>query len=287
MKRGKRVMITILGVIILVLAVIMLWFKIPYSPLKSDFTSLASTQIAKTHHLTGNFTENDLAALPPPVQKYFRYCGYLGTPKMWNMRASFKDVDFVLSQDKPKVKIDYVQYNFVNEPVRFAFIDTSMYGLPFQGLDAFQNGKGSMKGVLGKAFTLFDQKGKDMDKASLVTCLAESLIVPNFALQDFIKWEPIDDTHAKATITYDGMSVGGVFTFDKNGAMTNFTTDDRTYIDVNGNVRKVKWSAICGSYKETNGIKHPTALKAIWHLNTGDLVYFDSHNAAIQFNVAK
>lgn len=278
-------MMTILGVIILVLAVIVLWFKIPYSPLKSEFTNLASSQIAKTQAQTGVFTENDLSKLPPPVQKYFRYCGYLGTPKMSDMRASFKDVDFVLSPDKPKLKINYTQYNFVNAPVRFAFIDTSMYGIPFQGLDSFQNGRGSMKGVLAKVVTLFNQKGRDMDKASLVTCLAESLIVPNFALQDFITWQPIDDTHAKATITYDGMSASGVFTFDKNGAMTSFTTDDRAYIDTVGNVQKVKWSAVCGNYKEVNGIKHPTSLKAVWHLKTGDLIFFDSHNADIKFNV--
>ncbi len=42
------------------------------------------------------------------------------------MKATFKDVDFILSPDKAPIRIDYTQYNFVREPVRLAYIDTSM-----------------------------------------------------------------------------------------------------------------------------------------------------------------
>ena len=52
-----------------------------------------------------------------------------------------------------------------------------MYGIPFEGIDAYQNGAGSMKGVIAKTFTLFDQKGEAMDQAGLPACLAESLLL--------------------------------------------------------------------------------------------------------------
>ena len=69
-----------------------------------------------------------------------------------------------------------------------------------------------------------------MDKACLVTILSESLIIPNVALQDYIQWEELDETHAKATITYYGISASGIFTFDRNGAMVSFDTKDRPAI---------------------------------------------------------
>jgi len=280
-------MLWILIVIALLISGILVWFNIHYSPNKSEFAKLLSYQLQKQQIPNGIYTAKDISKLPAPVQKYFQYCGFIGTPKTSNMKAIYKDVDFVLSPDKPKLKIQYTQYNFVDEPERIALIDTSMYGIPFEGIDAYQNGAGSMKGVIAKAYTLFNQKGEAMDKSGLVTCLSESLLIPNLALQDFISWEAIDDTHAKASISYYGISASGIFTFDNNGAMTSFTTDDREYADTKGNIQKVKWSAICGDYKDVNGIKQPTTLKAIWHFKTGDLVYFDGRNTVIQYNVVE
>jgi hypothetical protein len=288
MRRGKKIMLWTLVVVGLLISGVVIWFNLPYSPTKSEFTRLTSYQIAQEQMPNGVFTPEDVSELPSPVQKYFQYCGYIGTPKMSNMKINHNDVDFVLSPNKPKQKIKYIQYNRVDEPERIAYIDTSMYGIPFEGIDAYQNGAGSMKGVIAKAFTLFNQKGEAMDKASLVTCLSESLLFPNFALQDFISWSEIDENHAKAIISYYGISASGIFTFDSNGAMTSFTTDDREYTDMKGNIQKVKWSVVCEDYKDVNGIKYPSTLKAVWHFETtGDLVYFEGSNIAIEYNVVK
>lgn len=287
MKRGKRIILLILGVFALLIAGTAIGFNIPYSPAQSEFAKLTSYQLTKMPIPNGMFTTEDISELPSPVQKHFQYCGFIGTPKMSCMKIDYNNVDFVLSPDKPRLKIKYTQYNFVDEPERIALIDTSMYGIPFEGIDAYQNGVGSMKGVIAKVFTLFDQKGEAMDKASLVTCLAESLLLPNLALQEYISWEEIDEIHAKAAITYYGISASGIFTFDDNGAMTCFTTDDREYADTNGNTQQVRWSAVCADYKDVNGIKCPTTLKAVWHFETGDLVYFDGRDIVIKYDVVK
>lgn len=79
----------------------------------------------------------------------------------------------------------------------------------------------------------------------------------------------------------------GLFTFDDNGAMASFTTNDREYADTNGNTQQVRWSAVCADYKDVNGIKCPTTLKAVWHFETGDLVYFDGRDIDIKYDVVK
>lgn len=286
MKRGKGIMAWILAAAALI-AGILIWLIIPYSPAQAEFAQLISYQMTKTTNQGGVITHEDIAQLPLPVQKHFQYCKYIGKSKMSNMNIHFNDVDFVLSPDKPKMRIKYIQYNFVAEPERIAYIDTSLYGIPFEGIDAYQNGTGSMKGVIAKTFTLFDQKGEALDQASLVTCLAESLFLPTQALQDYISWKEIDETHVQAVINYYGTSASGIFTFDDNGAMVSFTTNDRECTDTKGNSQKVKWSAVCGDYEEVDGIKYPSNLKAVWHFETGDLVYFDGRDITVKYDVSK
>lgn len=107
------------------------------------------------------------------------------------LKMEYHDVDFLQGRNGPALTIDYTQYNFIKEPCRMAFIDSSMFGIPFEGYDYYQNGTGGMKGVIAKAITVFDQKGADMDRACLVTFLTESLFAPAILLQDYIIFERI------------------------------------------------------------------------------------------------
>ena len=283
-KKNKKIMWIIAGVLVVFIGNAIVFFQMPYSKTRTEFTALAGELIAETASDSGVFTEEDITDLPQPVQKYFRYCGYLGAPKMSYMRAAFRDVDFVLDKEKPAIKIHYTQYDFVPGPNRIAYIDSSLYGVPFEGLDAYVAGAGSMKGVIAKLFILFDQTGEAMDRASLVTCLSECLLIPNMALQEYIVWEEIDDLHAKAAISYYGITAGGIFTFDENGEMLTFTTNDREAVAADGTSERVRWSAVCSNYAETNGIKKPTVLQAIWHYDDGDLLYFDGKDVVIEYD---
>lgn len=64
------------------------------------------------------------------------------------MKLYFEDVDFV--QASKRLKIKYTLYSFVAEPIRIALIDTSIFGIPFEGIDSYQNGVGCMKGEIAK-----------------------------------------------------------------------------------------------------------------------------------------
>jgi len=267
-------MLITIGILIVLAGLITVFFNISYSRTKTEFNEMAKTLSAKAYNVEGIFSEEDIAGLPAPVQKYYRYCGYIGTAKMPYITITYRDVDFILDKNKP-LKIDYIQYNFAEEPNRIAYIDSSLYGIPFEGLDSYIDGAGSMKGVIAKIFTLFNQTGKAMDRSSLVTFLSESLLIPSAALQNYIVWEAIDDSHAKATISYYGISATGVFTFNDQGEMLSFTTDDREAASTDGASEKVKWTVVCGDYKETNGVKKPTVFQAVWQYDDGDLVYFN------------
>lgn len=276
-----------LGVIIVIVGLIVIFFNIPYSKTTREFNITINREkqaiAINNENEQQYFTEADIADLPAPVQKYFRYCGFIGTPKMSYMKVAFNNVDFSLGRGKSTIKVDYTQYNIVNKPIRIALIDSSMFGVPFQGIDSYIDGKGSMKGVIAKLITLFDQRGEDMDRASLVTFLSESLLAPDAALQDYVTWEEIDDLHAKATISCYGTSASGIFTFNEKGEMTSFTTEDREAISMDGKREQVTWTAIISDYEDHNGIKQPTTLQAVWNYDEGDLLYFDGIHTSIEY----
>ena len=280
-KRTRRTMGTVATLIFILLALVVAFFLVPWSKTKAEFESAVKSRAESGYSHSDLFSEDDIKDLPSPVRRYFRYCGYIGTVKMSYMKATFKDVDFILSDSKT-VKIDYTQYNFVEEPERFAYISSSMYGIPFEGFDSFGNGTGRMKGIIAKLVTLFDQEGRSMDKASLVTVLAECLLVPNVAIQDYIVWEGIDETHAKASIRYNSISASGIFTFDSDGALISFSTGDRIATAMDGKEREAAWTATLGDYREVDGVKQPKVLKSIWHYPEGDVVYFNDNGAEVE-----
>lgn len=278
-KEKHRKRMAMAALLSLILGIVIFLF-IPFSPVKADFERIAEGKIKDAEAVPELFTEADIAGLPTPVQQYFRYCGYLGTPKMAYMKASLTNVDFVMSETKT-IKIDYKQLNLVEKPERFALISSSLSGIPFEGLDSYENGKGSMKGMLAKIIPLFNQRGENMDRACLVTWLAECFLVPNAALQGFVKWEPIDDTNVRATVTWEGINASGIFTFATTGELLSFRTSDRVAVDMDGKETKADWSAYFREYHSVNGLKQPKVIQSIWHYKSGDCVYFNQNETAV------
>jgi hypothetical protein len=124
-----------------------------------------------------------------------------------------------------------------------------------------------------------------MDESSLVTILSETLFVPGYALQPYIKWEPIDSLSARATITHNGISVSGFFYFNPKGELTHFVSYDRNSIGSDGVPIKVPWvaSVDCYNYSD-NGLIFPAYVRATWKYPQGDLEYFKGKVARIEYN---
>ncbi|MEK5446744.1 DUF6544 family protein [Paenibacillus sp. FSL R7-0331] len=269
--------------VICISAAVLVFWRIPYSGTRAEFQKLASGLLTGEPAADTVFTSKDWTPLPPPVQRYFETAGFTGYPKMSVMQAEFRNVKFSLGPGKPFITIGYNQVNAVSRTTRIAFIDTKLYGIPFQGLDTYIEGTGGMKGVLGKVFTLFNERGAEMDQACLVTFLSEALLLPSAALQSYVTWKPIDDLHAEAVITRYGSTAGGIFTFRENGECQSFTTTERTAVGMDGSRQKVRWSAYMDDYSIIDGIRQPNRLRAVWHYDEGDLVYFDSDNLRLEY----
>lgn len=272
------------GILITILGLVIIYESIGYSPVKNDFEQRKEKIISrKKNHEDEFFSEEELSKYPEALRNYFRVCGFIDKPKMTYSVAKYKNVDFILNAKQKPLKIDYERVNDGLSPNVLAFIDTKFYGIPFQGIDSYYDKDGSMKGVLGKHIKLFDESGKDFYTGSLVTYLSECLLVPTAALQDFIVWKEIDNKTLEATLKYNGYEVKGNFYFNEKGELEKFTTNDRVAIDSSGKKAQAPWSAIFANYVSENKMKHPKHLKAIWHYETGDSVYFDGNMTTLEY----
>ena len=228
------------------------------------------------------YAKEDFKSLPPLIQTYLEECGYIGSPRKSILQMEYKKVDFSLGQNRPKLKIDYSQVDFANAPVRLAFIDSKMFGVPFQGYDYFVNGKGGMKGVLAKSFQLFDQTGEQMDKAALVTYLAEIIFLPEALLQNFVSFNQLDSHRVEARIEYKGLKACGIYHFNDAHEMIYFSTDERGQSSSDGSIENIPWEAQCREYKlYSDGIKRPTIFRAVWKYPDQDFIYFDGRISSV------
>ena len=262
--------------VFLVFAVILIYLKVPYSPLKKEYWNRINNLSQEYALPKSKISEEDLKVLPEALQKYFMRNGYVGIESTSAVVFDFKDVDFSMGVNKPKVKMDYTVHSFVKEPTRVALIDSKMYGIPFQGIDICKDAKGRMKGVVAKHVTLFNNSFDVIDSAYLSECLMH----PSLALQENITYKQIDEYRVEAVIRKNGVETAGMFYFNKNYEMLSFVDEKRLCAETNTYER---WSAIPSEYKTINGINRPTRFQAVWHYREGDLIYFDGKDMKVSY----
>ncbi|MCE1188979.1 MAG: hypothetical protein LWX56_07540 [Ignavibacteria bacterium] len=277
-------LLKILLLVISILVTVCLYIYCKPSPIQALYKA-ETARILKTSDLQPKILrEADIATLPEPVRRYLHFCGMIGKPIPANCRMRYSNAKIKLRPDKDFMQITYEQYNSVMPPARIAFIDASFLGMPFQGRDLYREGKGNMKGMLLKSFTLFDVKNEEINHSGLVTFLSEALFLPSVCLQPYITWEQIDDSHVLARIDDNGITVQGVFTISDKGEMISFDTGDRYMDDGNGVPVKYPWRAAVGEYRDYNGRKIPGSVTAEWKLPAGRLIYFSGNLESIDYD---
>lgn len=253
--------------------------------MKRLYASEVQEELDKTTFSGEIFTEADFSTLPAPMGRYFRHLGFVGCPKMSMARIVCTDASF--NNGRMHLKMYSEQFNFVPKPARIVYMIAKLGKvIPFEGRDKYQDGAGHMTGKLARLFKLFDVTGPEMSQSGLVTILAECLMVPSYALQDYITWEEIDERQAKATILYKGTTASGIFTVSDDCENVSFRSTDRYMDKGNGVFERTPWRAEVVGLREQEGFRVPERFRAVWEVPEGDFVYFDSLLSSIEFDVA-
>ncbi len=253
--------------------------------MKGLYKKERANEIKKYSNFTDSelFAESDIALLPEPVHKYFRVCGYIGKPKIFNADVVWKESFIKLSPEKEWTKLKTMQFNSVISPVRIAYMKA--LSMPIQVRDIYKDGQGHMYGRLFNLIPVINSKGTETSQSALITLFTEILLIPSYSLQSYIKWEPIDSVTAKARFTHGGIDVTGIFHFDESGKFIRFETSDRYFAEKDGKFVKKRFSAVVDSYEEKRGLQLAKKVRIIWHLDDGDYEYFKGEIDDIIYNI--
>ncbi|KGE16558.1 DUF6544 family protein [Paenibacillus wynnii] len=238
------------------------------------------------HNISNIKTEiirkEDLAGLPLPVQKWLIGTHIIGKEKIINVRLE-QIGKMRTKEDGHWMPVQAVQYFRVDEPgfVWKAYVKMAPL-LHMSGLDNYQEGKGKMNIKLLSLFSVVKAKGPEMDFSTMVRYLAEMPWFPTAALHSYIQWEVIDEHSSRATMSYQGVSASGVFSFNEKSDLISFNT--KRYKEINGKYVLSDWGGINTEFKEFNGIRIPSKSEVIWKEKSGDFNWFQLEIKGIEYN---
>ncbi len=273
------------------LALLILYLHIPGGKLWRSFRSHAARSLSETKvPEAGVISSEDIAGLPGPLRRYFTACEFIGKPMIYNACITFRNVPFMLAKDKDPMQISYQQYNSLLRPERVAFVNGSMFGIPFQGMDYYRNGEGFFTGVLAKHIPVVhsSETGEIINRTHLLTFLGDAVLMPSVFMADYVNCIEVDANTVKVGISCYNVTAEGMFYFNEIGEITKFICEDRLYDDGQGTAYPARWTIEITDYQpdEAIGVRRPYKAKVYWEMPEGDFVYFSSEDISIAYNVA-
>jgi hypothetical protein len=179
-------------------------------------------------------TDADLAPLPSPVQRYLRFAGVIGQPRVRNYRIRF--VGRIRSAaDAPWMSFTAEQVSVVGGPTRLFMMDARMKGMPVDVLHTYLNGEARMRVRLLSLYPMVNTGGAAFTAAETVTVFNDMCVMaPASLLATAITWTTLDEQTVEGTFTNAGHTIRGTLHFDASGALVNFSSDDRPGLAADG-----------------------------------------------------
>jgi len=273
---------TIPNIIILLVAVV----SIGSFFIQNQFELEAKADLSNNNIQTSELlSENDIAHLPAPVQKYLRYTGAIGKSKPQNIYIEFEAEMYKKPGDKP-MKAHSIQYNFYGNYSRYFLMKASQSGIPFSALHVYKNNQASFQVKVGELFKIVNIKDEELTKAETVTLLNDMCIfAPGSLVDKRLSWKEIDSISAKVTLTNGKYVVSAMLCFNELGELVNFVSDDRSALQDDGTQKQVRWTTPVSHYKEFEERRVPTVGKTIWNYPEGDFMYGAFNLKSIKYNV--
>ncbi len=227
--------------------------------------------------------ESDLGNLPEPVKKWLKNSGAIGKPFINCARVTQVAKMKMKPEQDNWMTATAIQYTTIDNPSFIWSVDVRMNSLlKFQGRDKYDEGKGEMLIKLNSLFNVVNERGEKIDEGSLQRYLGEMVWFPSLALSPFISWEQLDESTAKATMMYKGISGSGTFYFNSDGDVIKFSA--LRYKGNEPEAKKYIWEIDISEYQTFEGIKVPSKMTATWKLENRDWTWMHLEINEIKYN---
>jgi hypothetical protein len=235
------------------------------------------------------FDPSEIESLPPPVQKYFRAVLKEGQPLIAVARFSPEGQFRTKESDESWKPFTSTQTVVTRRPgfVWDARIRMAA-GVRAFVYDAYVAGAGMLHAEAFGLISVADVSGTPAAaQGELLRYLAEALWYPTALLpSQGVRWEAIDDSSAKVTLTDGSTTVSMVAHFDVDGLISSMSASSRYYGDVDGVPKFAPWRGRFRVYEERNGIRIPLEGEAVWDLPAGPLPYWRGRITDIGYEFA-
>jgi len=230
-----------------------------------------------------------LDSLPAPVQRYLRLVLRPGQPMIAGVHIRHAGTFNLSDSSQRWVPFTSDQRVITRRPgFDWNARMTVVPGFDVRVHDAYIGGEGLLHAALLAMFPLVIQRGTpQMAEGELMRFLAESPWYPTVLLPgQGVRWEPLDDRTAVATIVDGRASASLTFHFYRNGLLEYVRSEKRGRIVARATV-PTPWVGRWSEWMWLNGVRVPTRGEVSWVLPSGPLPYWRGGVIGITYDEAR
>ncbi len=236
------------------------------------------------------YNTREIESLPVPVQRYFRAVLKDGQPIIAVARFSHKG-QFRMKESEDRWTPLFSNQIATTRPAGFVW-DARIRMAP--GItafvhDAYVAGEGILHAEALGLFTVADVRGTPAAaQGELLRYFAEAAWYPMALLpSQGVRWEAMDDSTARATLTDGVTTVSLEFRFDSEGLITSLSAASRYHGDVDGVPEFAPWQGRFWAWEVRDGIRIPLEGEVAWQLPEGFLPYWRGRITEIGYEFAQ
>jgi hypothetical protein len=273
----KRVLASVVAVLFLIVAAVGMGRVVFERRMDEELAALLAASGAPTPRIV---TDDDLAGLPDPVQRWLHWAQVVGKPIPATVRLT-QEGRFLQAEGRAWMPFTAEEY-FTTDPPGFVWKATMRMapGLSIVGRDAYVAGQGSIDMRLLGLVPVAQASGQELDQGALLRYLNEIMWFPAAALSPSITWEPIDADSARATMRHGGATGEAIFYFDDMGRPTDMVAERPDM----ARGRLETWSTPLHDHGEFQGVRVPVAGQGVWCYATGDFPYIELRITGLEFD---
>jgi hypothetical protein len=229
-------------------------------------------------------THEMIQPLPTPVQKWITNIGLIGKETIQTVYFQQQGTMKLKPNQKEWTEAIAEQYVTTNRPAFIWWVKMNMFPIVHvYGRDHYIGGKSQMLIKLASLIPVVTVSNNEkVNQSTLQRYLMELPWYPSSALSPYIKWEQINESSAKATMTYKGVSGSATYHFTQNGDLEKISAfrykdSDELSVPIECIGEVIETSYI-------NGIKIPTKLNVSWMLESGKFTWYRLQISNVTYN---
>jgi hypothetical protein len=250
---------------------------------------VSAIETSRTPSTTDRFDVRELEGLSPPVQRYFRAVLKDGQPIIaaaYVEHAGTFNTGETVENWKPFTSRQWV----VTRRPGFVWDGrVAMFaGLTVHVHDAYVNGDGVLHPAIAGLYSLTNLRGGgEIAQGELMRFFAEAAWYPTALLpSQGIRWEPVDDLSAKATLIDGPLTLTLLFGFGDDGLIETIRADARARTVTNA-IAMTPWEVTCTNYQDRNGMRVPLSGEVAWLSPEGRAPYWRGTITALRYEFSR